>query len=428
MPHRTSRTRDIYDTATAHLEPPFAAVDLTAFRANAAGLAARTNGVPIRLASKSIRCRHLMREALALPGYAGVLAFTLPEAIWLATTGASDDTEGAQDVEAPLTDDILVAYPTVDTHAIARLAADPRAASSITLMVDDVAHLDLITQAAPDPAHPIKVCIDVDTSWQPLGPRLRIGAHRSPIRTPAQAAALAHAVTRRPNLLLDGVMAYEAQIAGVADTQPGNPLYGRAMRWIQHQSRIELARRRAAIVGAVRDVADIRFVNGGGTGSAHLTSRERAVTEIGAGSGLFQPALFDRFSGVTGRPAAFFALPIVRRPGRGYATALGGGYVASGPATAAALPQPYLPEGLAYSPNEGPGETQTPLRGAAADRLSIGDRVWMRHAKSGELCERFAELHLIETDPADGSGTAAAGASRVVGTVPTYRGEGRTFL
>ncbi|CAM4217820.1 Amino acid deaminase/aldolase [Nocardiopsis gilva] len=223
-------------------------------------------------------------------------------------------------------------------------------------------------------------------------------------------------------------MAYEAQIAGVADTPPGNPLYGRAVRWIKHQSRIELARRRAAIVRAVREVADIRFVNGGGTGSAHLTSRERAVTEIGAGSGLFQPALFDHFSGFTGRPAALFALPIVRRPGRGYATALGGGYVASGPAGAAALPQPYLPGGLGYSPTEGPGEAQTPLRGAAADRLAIGDRVWMRHAKAGELCERFAELHLIETGAADGGGAGADPVPRVVATVPTYRGEGRTFL
>ncbi|TDB89580.1 amino acid deaminase/aldolase, partial [Actinomadura sp. 7K534] len=79
------------------------------------------------------------------------------------------------------------------------------------------------------------------------------------------------------------------------------------------------------------------------------------------------------------------------------------------------LPQPYLPTGLVYDPNEGAGEVQTPLLGRSADLLAIGDRVWFRHTKAGELCERFDTLHLIEDD-------------KVVGTVPTYRGEGRTFL
>ncbi|NYE49381.1 D-serine deaminase-like pyridoxal phosphate-dependent protein [Spinactinospora alkalitolerans] len=390
-----------YEAATAGLRAPFAVVDLAAFRANAADLARRAGGAPIRVASKSVRCRHLLREALALPGFAGIMAYTLPEALWLAADGISDD--------------ILVAYPTVDSAAIARLAADPRAAETITIMVDDPAHLDRIAAAAPDPARPIKVCIDVDTSWQPLGPRLRIGAHRSPVRTPAQAAALARAITRRPGLHLDGIMAYEAQIAGVGDAPPGRPAYGRALRWVQKRSRHELARRRAAIVRAVRAVADLRFVNGGGTGSLHTTARERAVTEVAAGSGLYQPRLFDHYSAFAGRPAALFALPVVRRPAPGVATALGGGYLASGTADAARLPQPYLPEGLSYSPTEGAGEVQTPLLGAAADSLAIGDRVWLRHAKAGELCEHFTELHLIDTDA-------------VTATVPTYRGEGRAFL
>jgi len=96
-------------------------------------------------------------------------------------------------------------------------------------------------------------------------------------------------------------------------------------------------------------------------------------------------------------------------------TALGGGYVASGPASASRLPFPYLPAGLRLDKEEGAGEVQTPLLGSAADGLRIGDRVWMRHAKAGELCERFSELHLVEGD-------------RVVATVPTYRGEGQTFV
>ncbi|WP_106585274.1 amino acid deaminase/aldolase [Murinocardiopsis flavida] len=393
------------ETATAGLSAPFAVVDLDAFRGNAADLVRRANGTPIRLASKSVRCRHLIRAALAHPGFAGIMAYTLPEALWLA--GADGD--------EPLSDDILVAYPTTDTSAIARLAADPRAAASITLMVDHPAHLDLIARAAPDPVRPLRLCIDVDTSWQPLGPRLRIGAHRSPVRSPAQAARLARAITRRPGVELDGLMAYEAQIAGVGDLPPGNPAYGRFLRAVQRRSRRELAHRRAAIVRAVRAVADLRFVNGGGTGSLHTTSRERAVTEVAAGSGLYHPRLFDHYSAFTGRPAALFALPIVRRPARGAATALGGGYLASGTGDPDRLPQPYLPAGLSYSSTQGAGEVQTPLLGAAAEGLEIGDLVWLRHAKAGELCEHFPTLHLVEGD-------------RVTAAVPTYRGEGRTFL
>jgi D-serine deaminase-like pyridoxal phosphate-dependent protein len=400
-----TRARDRLDAATRHLEPPFAAVDMAVFRANAADLVRRAGGTPVRVASKSVRCRHVLREVLALPGFSGVMAYTLPEALWLAADGP----------DGPVSDDVLVAYPTADRAALARLAADPVAAARVTVMVDDPAHLDMITAAGADPAHPVRVCLDVDTSWQPLGPRLRIGALRSPVRTPEQAAALARAVAARPGLLLDGLMAYEAQIAGVGDAPPGRPLRARAVRWVQRHSRTELARRRAALVRAVRDVADLRFVNGGGTGSVHTTVRERAVTEVAAGSGLYQPALFDHYRGVTARPAALFALPVVRRPRRGAVTALGGGYPASGAPGADRLPVPHLPAGLAYSGTEGAGEVQTPLLGAAADTLAIGDRVWFRHAKAGELCERFTELHLV-----DGPGAATA--------VPTYRGEGRAFL
>ncbi|MEY9215480.1 amino acid deaminase/aldolase [Thermobifida halotolerans] len=400
-----SSVRERYETATSHLRAPFAIVDLAALRANAADLVRRADGTPVRVASKSVRCRHLLREILAMPGFSGIMAYTLDEALWLATDPGSAD----------FASDVLVAYPTADLHAVARLAADPEAAARITLMIDSVGHLDLITAAAPAPAAPVKVCIDIDTSWQPLGPRVRVGAHRSPIRTPRQAAELARAVVRRPGLRLDGVMAYEAQIAGVGDAPPGRPLYGTALRWVQHRSRRELARRRAAVVRAVREVADLRFVNGGGTGSLHSTSRERAVTEVAAGSGLYQPRLFDHYRSVARQPAALFALPVVRRPAPGVATALGGGYIASGTADPARLPQPHLPPGLRLSTSEGAGEVQTPLLGAAADSLAIGDLVWMRHAKAGELCEHFDRLHLVDGD-------------HVTASVPTYRGEAKTFL
>ena len=392
-----------YDAATAHLEPPFAVVDLAAMRANAEAMRLRAGGKPIRLASKSVRCRELIGRVLRMNGFRGILAFTLPEALWLAEQGVSDQ--------------ILVGYPTTDRTALARLAGDPAAAASITVMVDCLEHLDMIEKAAASAAEPhqVRVCIDIDASYVALNGLLRVGAYRSPIRTPGEAAALAAAVAARPGLRLVGLMAYEAQIAGVGDRPAGRPLYGLAVRYLQRQSGTELARRRAAIVAAVRDAAPLEFVNGGGTGSLEKTAAEAAVTEIGAGSGLYQPRLFDGYRGFRGRPAAFFALPVVRRPGRRVATALGGGYLASGPADRARLPVPYLPAGLRLDRREGAGEVQTPLLGAAADRLRIGDRVWLRHAKAGELCERFSELHLIE-------------GNAVVATVPTYRGEGKTFL
>lgn len=376
---------------------------MAAFSANAAAMISRAAGKPIRLASKSVRCRYLIAHALGLTGFRGILAYTLPEALWLAATGTSDD--------------IVVGYPTADRQALARLAGDRVAATAITLMVDSVEHLDLIekvTAALPDP-QPVRVAIDIDAGYEALGGRFRAGARRSPLRTPAQAARFAEAILSRPRFRLAGLMAYESQIAGVGDDPPGRPLYARAVRLMQRRSAAELAVRRAAIVAAIRALTPLEFVNGGGTGSLAGTSAEPAITEIAAGSGLYHPTLFDTYRGFTGRPAAMFALPVVRRPGPGVVTVLGGGYPASGPGAPSRVPSPYLPAGLRLDRDEGAGEVQTPLMGAAADSLALGDRVWLRHAKAGELSERFSELHLID-------------GSAVVATVPTYRGEGQTFL
>jgi D-serine deaminase-like pyridoxal phosphate-dependent protein len=162
-------------------------------------------------------------------------------------------------------------------------------------------------------------------------------------------------------------------------------------------------------------VAPVPIVNGGGTGSLHTTAREEAVTELAAGSGFYAPTLFDRYADFSLTPAAAFALPVVRKPAARIATLLGGGYLASGPAGADRLPEPWLPPGLRFDSLEGAGEVQTPVLGGAAAALKLGDSVYLRHAKAGELCERFDRLHLVES-------------GRVVDEVPTYRGEGRCFL
>jgi D-serine deaminase-like pyridoxal phosphate-dependent protein len=398
------------ERATAELEAPFALVDLDALWANADDLVRRAAAKPIRLASKSVRCRALQERVLERAGFAGTLAFTLPEALWLAAHGAED---------------VVVAYPTADRHALRALAAltAERPDARVSVMVDSREQLDLIDRAlershGDRAACPLRVCIDLDAGWRPLGGRVRVGAKRSPVHTPEQAAALARSILARDGLRLVGVMAYEAQIAGLGDTPPGRPLRARAIRAVQAFSARELAPRRAAAVAAVEHEianAPLQFVNAGGTGSLESSAAEAAVTEVTAGSGLYGPTLFDAYRAFTPRPAALFALPVVRRPGPGVVTALGGGYLASGPADRARLPRPYLPAGLRLDSQEGAGEVQTPLLGAAADTLAIGDRVYLRHAKAGELCERFASLHLLEGE-------------RIVDEVPTYRGEGQCFL
>jgi D-serine deaminase-like pyridoxal phosphate-dependent protein len=391
-----------YERATAELEPPFALVDLDAFWANAADMERRAAPRPIRLASKSVRCRALQERVLLRPGFAGTLAFTLPEALWLAEQGLRD---------------IVVAYPTVDRTALrllARLTAE-RPEAQVSVMVDSVEQLDLLDAAVGARAAPVRVCLDLDAGFPLPRGGGRIGAKRSPVHSPEQARLLAQAIVAREGVELVGMMCYESHIAGLGDAPPGRPLRGAAIRLLQLASARELRRRRAAAVAAVRSVAPLAFVNGGGTGSLAATAREPAVTELGAGSGLYGPALFDSYRAFSVRPAAMFALPVVRRPGPGVVTVLGGGYLASGPADRSRLPCPFLPLGLRLDGQEGAGEVQTPLLGEAADGLRVGDRVYFRHAKAGELCERFDRLHLIEGE-------------RVVDEVPTYRGEGQCFL
>jgi D-serine deaminase-like pyridoxal phosphate-dependent protein len=392
-----------YERALGHLEPPFAYVDLDALEANARDMAGMANEKPIRVASKSVRSAAVVRRVLELDaGFQGVLTFTAAESLWLASLGFEN---------------LVCGYPTTDRGAIEGIAdlteAEPETAP--VLMVDSSEHLDLIESAAGKRAAPLRVAIDVDAGWWPLGGRMKVGPKRSPVRTPAEAKALALEIDRRPSVRLVGLMAYEGQVAGVGDDAPGNPLKNMAVRAMQGASMREIAARRGAIVDAVTDVAPLEFVNGGGTGSIERTAAEDAVTEVAAGSGLYDPVLFDGYRSLELRPAAGFALAVSRKPAPEVATLLGGGYVASGAPGKDRLPAPYLPDGLRLDPLEGAGEVQTPVIGDAARGLRVGDRVYLRHAKAGELCERFETLHLLAGDA-------------VVDVVPTYRGEGKTFL
>ena len=391
--------------ATADLDPPYGVISLDALAHNAFDMLDRAKGTPIRVASKSVRVRGIIDAVLALPGYAGVLAYTLPEALWLATPSA--------DGEA--IDDVVVAYPTADRAALRRLAASPELAARVTIMVDSVAQLDFVDAVvAPAQREAIRVCLEIDASWNSklLG---HLGVRRSPVHSVAEARALAEVIVARPGFTLVGIMGYEAQIAGLVNQPAGNPVRGAAVKWVQKQSAAELAERRGLAVASVREIADLEFVNGGGTGSIESTVAESAVTEVAAGSGLFGPHLFDNYAHFHPAPAAAFALSVVRKPQPDLAVLLGGGWIASGPTAADRTPKLAWPEGLKLLPLEMAGEVQSPVSGPAAAALGVGDRVWLRHTKAGEISEHLDEFAIV------------AGGT-VVETVPTYRGQGRVFL
>ncbi len=393
------------DAAVRALEEPaptpLLVVDLDAFDANAADLERRAGGTPLRLASKSVRVPALMSRALARDGFRGVLAYTLAEALWLE--------------EHDVTDDLLVAYPTVDRAALAALVVSPRAAGRITLMVDDVAHLDVVDSVRSSRAVPVRVALDVDAGLQAGG--RHVGPKRSPLRDGEAVAALAREVVARPGFTLVGAMTYEGQVAGVPDDVPSARARSLVVRRLKDASLAQLAERRRQVHTALLDLVGpegLELWNAGGSGSVETSAADPVVTEVAAGSGLLVPTLFDHYRSFAPRPAAFFGLPVTRRPSADVATVHGGGLVASGAAGPDRLPTPWAPPGLRLTGLEGAGEVQSPLVGPSAAMLSIGDLVWFRHAKSGELFEHGRSVRLLTGE-------------RFVAEVETYRGLGLAF-
>lgn len=370
---------------------PTAVIDLDAFDANLAAMLRRAEGRPLRIASKSVRCRALIERALQADGVRGVLGYSAAEAAWLVAGGVRD---------------VVVGYPSVDTETMAAIASSALLAAEVTFMVDLPEHVSMLAAAAGAAGTmPLRLCIDVDASLR-VGPA-HLGVHRSSVHSSEEVLRIARLAGDTPGVALVGLMFYEAQVAGVPDSSA-------AVRAMKKRSLAQLLSRRAQIVAAVSTIAELEFVNGGGTGSIAATRRDPSVTEIAAGSGLFTPTLFDSYDDSGLAPAAYFVSPVVRKPSPDVAVTFAGGYVASGPASASRVPIPVHPAGFSYFGQEGAGEVQTPLKGAAAESLAVGDPVWFRYAKAGEMCERFDELLLVR----DGT---------VVERVPTYRGEGSTF-
>lgn len=379
---------------------PTAFVDLDLFDANLERLARRAGSLPIRLASKSVRSVALLRRALTKrPFLQGLLCYSPGEAAWLAEQAF---------------DDLVVAYPSVERDDLDAVTRQIREGRRITLMVDNPAQLEWIDAAGTAAGVVVPLAIDLDLSSD--FPGVHFGVYRSPIVDADGAVKLARAIARHKYLRLDGLMGYEGQIAGLADAVPGQRAKNAIIRFLKRRSIAEVKLRRVHAVAALKDAGfNLRFVNGGGTGSFESTRDDPSVTELAAGSGLYLPTLFDHYEAFRAEPAAGFALPVVRIPGESIVTCSGGGYIASGPAGPSRLPQPWLPEGCHPFANEGTGEVQTPVRLPKGVRVGIGEPLFFRHAKAGELCERFNELLLIQS-------------GRVVDRVTTYRGDGKCFF
>lgn len=389
-----------YRQIFAGQELPFAYVDLELLAKNAAAVVARARGKRVRIASQSIRSRAILAQLLTMqPQLRGVMCYSPREALFLSRHGFTD---------------LLLGHPCHHPEQVAALCDSAAAGRPIVAMVDSVAHVEHLGRIAAARGVTLPLCLDVDMSLDMPG--VRFGVFRSPIRTPAEALEVFAAISRSRHLRLEGVMSYEAQLAEVGDAAPGQGPRNLLVRMLKARSRKVAAARRTVVLRALRrSGARLRFVNAGGTGSLEGSAAEPGVTELTAGSGFYAPAIFDDYQGFRHQPAAGFAIEVVRRPAPGVLTCAGGGYVASGAAGPEKLPRPFLPAGAHLLPLEGVGEAQTPIRYRGPEPVGLGDPIFLRHARAGELCEHFNTLLLI-----------AGGA--VVGAAPTYRGEGMAFL
>ncbi|GHO42721.1 amino acid deaminase/aldolase [Ktedonospora formicarum] len=380
---------------------PFAFIDLDLFDDNIVRIASQAGDKHIRLASKSLRSRALLQRVLAANAcFQGIMCFTAREALYLAEQGFTD---------------LLLGYPTWQEHDIAAIAQASLQDKRIVLMVDSLEQIKHTERIAQQHQAHLPLCLDIDMSL-PL-PGLHFGVRRSPLRTVEDVRPLVDYIKKSDHLTLDGIMGYEAQIAGLGDAFAGQGPKNVIVRLLKRRSLSDITQRRAAIVKFIREEAQlpIRIVNGGGTGSLHTTKQEAAVTEVTVGSGFYSPTLFDNFHAFRYQPAAGYAIEIVRQPRSHIYTCQGGGYTASGAVGADKQAQPYLPQGTKLDALEGAGEVQTPIHYQGKLDLHLGDPIFMRHAKAGELCERFTHLLLVQ-------------AGAIVDEVPTYRGDGQCFL
>jgi D-serine deaminase-like pyridoxal phosphate-dependent protein len=380
---------------------PAALVDLDAFDENARALfaVAKAAGKTVRIATKSVRSPALTKRLLELgDGVArGLMTYAATETAFLFARGFND---------------LLLAYPTVQKSDAEILCGLVQNGATLSIVVDGKEQLASLAAAAAKASVRLNVLVEVDMSLRLLGQHF--GARRSPLRSVADAVPFADEIAKFPSLRFYGAMCYEGQIAGVADKNPFARSLNGPKRIIKKLSRPRVEKTRRDLAAELKARGMVLF-NGGGTGSLHWAAKEPWLTEVTAGSGFLCSHLFDYYRDLALAPAAYFALQVVRRPSPTMVTCHGGGLVASGQAGADRLPVVALPEGCRLLPLEGAGEVQTPVVLSNGTEIALGDPIFFRHAKAGELAEHFSEYLLVRGD-------------RVEGRAPTYRGLGECFL
>lgn len=393
-------TYTYYKDALNNVAKPCAFIDVDILKQNIQNIAAKSNGKTIRVASKSIRSVAVLKDILDSSSvFQGIMCFTAEEAVYLNQNGL---------------DDLLIAYPIWNQYHLRQIAKLRKAKHTITVMVDSTEHMERLEQIAKEENSTFLICLDFDLSSNYFG--LHFGVHRSQVKTSEHAMALIHRIRESRYLQLDGIMGYEAQIAGVTDKDPNQQIKSSVIRLLKRKSINEIAKKRQNLMEQLRsNDIHVRFINGGGTGSLDQTARDNYVTEVTVGSGFFHPGLFDYYQEFKRQPALAYAVEITRRPSTNIYTCAGGGYIASGPAGKDKEPRVYLPEGARLTANEGAGEVQTPIYYDGPEPLTQGDPIIMRHSKAGELCERFTHLHMIQS-------------GIITDSYKTYRGDQQCFL
>lgn len=381
---------------------PLAFVDLNRFDQNAREMARAVEGtdLKIRIATKSIRVPELIRRALnSSPKYQGLMCFSVQEANFLANQGF---------------DDLLIAYPSVSAEDLQALRELHLSGRQVSMVIDHPKHLEALEAVFKTTPNKFAVILELDLSIS-LG-SVVVGVRRSPLKQTGHILDMLSRIRKSSCLKFKGLMAYEAHVAGVGDQNPFKPKMNLLMKPLRQTCARIIARKRKQILKDISAHLPEDFVfNGGGTGSLSFNREEAGVlTELTAGSGFFCPGLFDYYSNFKLQPAAFFALQVVRKPEPGWSTCLGGGYVASGEPGWDRVPAPYSEtENLSLSSFEAAGEVQTPVK--TEQEKEIGDAIVFRHAKAGELMERFNQIYFIE----DGELTTSA---------KTYRGFGECYF
>ena len=389
----------LFEQAFKQVERPFAWIDLNAFDANIRFINQHIKDKNVRIATKSIRSIPLLKYLNEkLLNVSGLMTFTASETCYLLENGF---------------DQLLIGYPVMEEQSVIEILHYIKKGYAVCFMVDDIHQAKWLNNLAKRINVDVGICIDINLSFDL--PWIYFGTRRSAIKSLKDLMTFLELLKKQTHLHIEGVMGYEAQIAGVGDL-PLQKWKRPLIQQLQKASKKHIAKLRKDVVNLIlSEYGNLEFVNGGGSGSVDFTTQSTEVTEITIGSAFFNPSLFDQYSQLDLQPAAGFALRVTRNPEANIVVCHGGGYIASGAIGKDKQPVPYEAQSFDLLPFEGAGEVQTPLRMKDYHKISIGDTIYFRHAKAGELCERFEKLEAVRN-------------GQYIDCFNTYRGEGKCFL